>query len=174
MPRRKRRGHYRTHADRCSEVETNRTEHSATRRKKADRRLHGLQLLLQVRWVAQRSCFSISMSGASALCVVFSSKFSPGTTQARTLIDGLGFWLQKWITTNSERPNDNLGLYRGVYVLLIISWTSLETSIGAVSHVRSFARETPSEVSGQKGHIPGKEWPQAGAISFENVSASYQ
>lgn len=58
--------------------------------------------------------------------------------------------------------------------MLIIPWTSLETSIGAVSRVRSFAQETPSEVKSDVDRIPGEEWPEAGAISFEIVSASYQ
>jgi ABC-type multidrug transport system fused ATPase/permease subunit len=61
-----------------------------------------------------------------------------------------------------------------VLAMLLISWTSLETSIGAVSRVRSFARDTPSEVRSDVGPEPSEEWPYAGAISFEDASASYQ
>jgi ATP-binding cassette subfamily C (CFTR/MRP) protein 1 len=57
--------------------------------------------------------------------------------------------------------------------MLIISWTTLETSIGAVSRVRSFALDTPSEVRADTVQAP-ELWPSSGAINFENVSASYQ
>jgi ATP-binding cassette subfamily C (CFTR/MRP) protein 1 len=60
-----------------------------------------------------------------------------------------------------------------VLAMLIISWTSLETSIGAVSRVRSFAQDTPSEVRPNADRTPD-EWPNPCAIAFENVSASYQ
>lgn len=60
-----------------------------------------------------------------------------------------------------------------VLAMLIISWTSLETSIGAVSRVRSFAQETPSEFRSDEDRVPDADWPQQGAISLENVSASY-
>lgn len=63
--------------------------------------------------------FSFSMSGASAFCVVFSSKFFPADlVETWVLIHVLGFWLQKWVTANSERPNENVGLYLGIYFLL--------------------------------------------------------
>lgn len=57
--------------------------------------------------------------------------------------------------------------------MLIISWTGLETAIGAVSRVRAFSRATPSEVRLNVGEVDLKQWPSSGAISFENVSASY-
>lgn len=70
--------------------------------------------------------FSFCMSGASAFCVVFSSKFF-------CWLDGVsiadlysGFWLQKWVTANSEEPNKNAGLYLGIYILLgVVSLTTL-------------------------------------------------
>lgn len=52
-------------------------------------------------------------------------------------------------------------------------WTVLETSIGAVSRVRSFEEETPSEnLLGESRESP-ETWPENGNLSFENVSASY-
>jgi ABC-type multidrug transport system fused ATPase/permease subunit len=68
----------------------------------------------------------------------------------------------------------NVTSTNSVLAMLIISWTSLETSIGAVSRVRSFAQETPSEVRPDADRTPGEEWPRSGTISFENVSASYR
>ncbi|KAI9640923.1 hypothetical protein NHQ30_010764 [Ciborinia camelliae] len=58
--------------------------------------------------------------------------------------------------------------------MLIISWTGLETAIGAVSRVRSFSRDTPSEIRSDVEEIDLEEWPSSGTISFENVSASYR
>ena len=58
--------------------------------------------------------------------------------------------------------------------MLIISWTGLETAIGAVSRVRSFCLDTPSEVRADVEEVDLDKWPSSGAISFENVSAAYR
>ena len=65
----------------------------------------------------------------------------------------------------------NVTSTNSVLAMLIISWTSLEASIGAVSRVRSFTRETPSEVRPDADRIPDEDWPRTGAISFDNVSS---
>lgn len=57
--------------------------------------------------------------------------------------------------------------------MLIISWTGLETAIGAVSRVRSFSRDTPSELRHEVKEVDLEKWPSSGTICFENVSASY-
>lgn len=56
---------------------------------------------------------------------------------------------------------------------IIKNWTQLETSLGAISRIISFANQTanenrPDEVSG----VPDN-WPLHGAIEFKNVCASY-
>lgn len=61
--------------------------------------------------------------------------------------------------------------------LLIQFWTSLETSIAAVTRVKHFAEETPDEnLPGEGGsgavHLP-PGWPASGAVAIEGVSASY-
>ncbi|KAM0816494.1 putative ATP-binding cassette transporter [Seiridium cardinale] len=53
----------------------------------------------------------------------------------------------------------------------IQAWTKLETSIGAVSRVQNFVKETPQEPVGN--HNPLPDWPALGSIRFENVTASY-
>ncbi|KAK9777262.1 putative ATP-binding cassette transporter [Seiridium cardinale] len=53
----------------------------------------------------------------------------------------------------------------------IQAWTKLETSIGAVSRVQKFVKETPQEPVGN--HKPLPDWPALGSIRFENVTASY-
>jgi ATP-binding cassette subfamily C (CFTR/MRP) protein 1 len=57
--------------------------------------------------------------------------------------------------------------------ILIISWTGLETAIGAVSRVRSFSSDTPSELRYDVEEIDLRKWPSSGNICFKNVSASY-
>lgn len=56
---------------------------------------------------------------------------------------------------------------------LIISWTSLETSLAAVSRLQTFSRDTPCETLPTRGAEPRAEWPSSGAIDFFDVSVSY-
>ncbi|EXF85940.1 5'-nucleotidase [Colletotrichum fioriniae PJ7] len=59
-----------------------------------------------------------------------------------------------------------------VLARLIQTWTKLESSVGAVARVRRFVLETEIETSfGKASLLP--EWPQSGALSFSQVSASY-
>ncbi|KAI0503440.1 putative ABC multidrug transporter [Xylaria bambusicola] len=56
---------------------------------------------------------------------------------------------------------------------IIISYTQLETSIGAISRLKSFSdRVKPEEQEHEETH-PSANWPQKGKISMRNVSASY-
>lgn len=56
---------------------------------------------------------------------------------------------------------------------LISSWTILETSIGAVSRVRSFASKTESENRPLETQMVPEDWPKAGSIEIQDVSVSY-
>jgi len=56
----------------------------------------------------------------------------------------------------------------------IISWTMLETSIGAVSRVRGFKNTTSSEVRQAVRPDPMISWPQHGSIEIKNITASYE
>ncbi|KAI9848831.1 MAG: hypothetical protein M1837_006347 [Sclerophora amabilis] len=56
---------------------------------------------------------------------------------------------------------------------LVTNWTILETSIGAVSRVRSFASETETENLPSETQMPPGSWPQNGNIEFRGVRASY-
>lgn len=69
----------------------------------------------------------------------------------------------------------NLVLLFGLYLKYCIrSWTQLETSIGAVSRVKNFVADTPSESRHlDAGWIPGQKWPSQGAILFQDVTAGY-
>ena len=56
---------------------------------------------------------------------------------------------------------------------LIMHWTVLETSLGAVSRIRSFTSTTESENLPLEDTVPPKDWPSTGGIEFRGVTASY-
>jgi len=68
----------------------------------------------------------------------------------------------------------NVMSFNAALAQLIINWTMLETSIGAVSRIKSFAASTQSEVRQAVRPDPMPSWPQHGAIEMENVVASYE
>ncbi|KAK0715060.1 P-loop containing nucleoside triphosphate hydrolase protein [Lasiosphaeris hirsuta] len=57
---------------------------------------------------------------------------------------------------------------------LVLVWTQLETSLGAISRVRDFVQDTPKEdLEGETQMVPDG-WPTKGEIKFQNVAASYR
>ncbi|KAK2871938.1 hypothetical protein FQN49_002683 [Arthroderma sp. PD_2] len=56
---------------------------------------------------------------------------------------------------------------------LITSWTSLETSLGAIARVKSLIASTPTENQPGEDREPPAAWPNRGEIQFGSVSASY-
>jgi ATP-binding cassette subfamily C (CFTR/MRP) protein 1 len=56
---------------------------------------------------------------------------------------------------------------------LISQWTVMETSIGAVSRIKSFEQETDSEHQPQESLAPPEYWPSNPTINFSSLSASY-
>ncbi|KAK0130214.1 hypothetical protein ONS96_014922 [Cadophora gregata f. sp. sojae] len=56
---------------------------------------------------------------------------------------------------------------------LIMQWTTLETSLGAVARIKSFSEDTPSELLEGEDGAPDSQWPAQGHLIFEGVSASY-
>lgn len=68
----------------------------------------------------------------------------------------------------------NIVSFSGSLQQLISEWTSLETAIGAVSRIRTFAQHTRLEdLNGETGSMPD-DWPRKGNILFNKVSASYE
>ncbi|KAM7204723.1 canalicular multispecific organic anion transporter 1 [Naviculisporaceae sp. PSN 640] len=53
-------------------------------------------------------------------------------------------------------------------------YTMLETSIGAVSRLKTFRDTVKSENLEGEDVVPGKEWPLRGTITLRDVSASYE
>lgn len=56
---------------------------------------------------------------------------------------------------------------------IVRQWTALETSIGAIARLKSFAEDTPCEnLPGEVGEV-SEDWPSSGHISIRNLSAAY-
>ena len=57
---------------------------------------------------------------------------------------------------------------------LVRTYTLLETSIGAVSRLKSFSDNTASEdLPGEYAQLPST-WPERGRIEVKNINASYR
>jgi ABC-type multidrug transport system fused ATPase/permease subunit len=56
---------------------------------------------------------------------------------------------------------------------IIKQWTALETSIGAVSRLKTFTSMTPNENLQSENQSVPDSWPAQGTIEFKNLSASY-
>ncbi|KAH7411054.1 P-loop containing nucleoside triphosphate hydrolase protein [Cadophora sp. MPI-SDFR-AT-0126] len=56
---------------------------------------------------------------------------------------------------------------------LVESYTMLETSIGAVSRLKTFSDKVVSENLEQENVVPPRAWPLKGSIEINGVSASY-
>ena len=56
---------------------------------------------------------------------------------------------------------------------LIKSWTRLETSIGAVSRIKSFITQTTSEARPIENIEPPEDWPSEGSVEIKHFAASY-
>ncbi|RDW71574.1 cyclic peptide transporter [Coleophoma cylindrospora] len=56
---------------------------------------------------------------------------------------------------------------------IIRQWTSLETSIGAISRLKNFTLSTPNENLAGEDQPVAESWPEHGGIEFKNLVASY-
>ncbi|OJJ72157.1 hypothetical protein ASPBRDRAFT_196270 [Aspergillus brasiliensis CBS 101740] len=56
---------------------------------------------------------------------------------------------------------------------LVQNWTSLETSLGAISRLKSVQECVPSEDEARGAIEPGPGWPSAGDLHVEDVTVSY-
>ncbi|CAG8000629.1 unnamed protein product [Penicillium salamii] len=57
---------------------------------------------------------------------------------------------------------------------LVKNWIELETSIGAVSRIRSYEQQTATEDLASETHVVAESWPQKGCVEIYNLSASYE
>ncbi|UQC86148.1 ABC transporter [Colletotrichum lupini] len=56
---------------------------------------------------------------------------------------------------------------------LITSWTELETSLGAISRLRSFVSRTPIEPTAEVLDKIPRQWPAQGQVEIQNITVSY-
>ncbi|PVH86961.1 putative ABC multidrug transporter [Cadophora sp. DSE1049] len=56
---------------------------------------------------------------------------------------------------------------------VIVAYTGLETSLGAITRLKAFGEETELENSKSQGVVPPNGWPIVGDIKVEAVDASY-
>lgn len=68
----------------------------------------------------------------------------------------------------------NMSGFSTSLTLLIKAWTTLETSMGAISRIRSFAAQTPSESKAGEDQTLPPAWPQHGSIELTELSAWYR
>lgn len=57
---------------------------------------------------------------------------------------------------------------------LVISWTDLEASIGAIARVKRFLEDTEIEDDANCTTILPHSWPSVGTVEFESLSAAYE
>lgn len=57
--------------------------------------------------------------------------------------------------------------------LAVGSWVTLETALGGVARLRTFMYETPAEERTAREGLP-ERWPDAGRVSFSNVTSRYK
>lgn len=57
---------------------------------------------------------------------------------------------------------------------IVISYTRLETSIGAIARLKTFNETVKPENRDEEDIVPPEEWPQSGVVDLHGVSASYE
>jgi ABC-type multidrug transport system fused ATPase/permease subunit len=62
----------------------------------------------------------------------------------------------------------------GTLTRLLQAWTQLETSLGAVSRIKSLDETMLPEDKEGECLEPAPEWPDKGTIEFDNIVASYK
>lgn len=88
------------------------------------------------------------------------------------------------LTTLAVRLHSNAGFTGASLVTLIsfgdnlsgivIFYTRLETSIGAIARLKTFNETVKPEDKDEEDVVPPEEWPQSGMIELKGVSASYE
>jgi ABC-type multidrug transport system fused ATPase/permease subunit len=88
------------------------------------------------------------------------------------------------LTTLAVRLHSNAGFAGASMVSLmsfgenlsgiVISYTKLETSLGAISRLKTFQTDVKPEGQDEEDVFPQRNWPSSGSIDLRNVSASYE
>ncbi|KAJ5499877.1 ABC transporter integral membrane type 1 [Penicillium expansum] len=67
----------------------------------------------------------------------------------------------------------NIVNFSGTLQTLVTYWIGLETSIGAVSRIRSYAQQATTENLDSETEAVHEDWPQRGEVDIAGLSASY-
>lgn len=81
------------------------------------------------------------------------------------------------LRTNSGFTGASLVTLMGFGVMLsemVMFYTELETSLGAITRLKTFDKTAKTEDKDDEDIIPPEEWPQRGEIILKSVSASYR
>lgn len=88
------------------------------------------------------------------------------------------------LTTLAVRLESNSGFAGAALVSLmsfgdslsgiVLSYTKLETSIGAICRLKTFNEAVKPEDRDEEDIVPPEPWPQSGVIEMHGVSASYE
>jgi ABC-type multidrug transport system fused ATPase/permease subunit len=57
---------------------------------------------------------------------------------------------------------------------IIVQWSTLETSLGAVTRIKEFTENAPVEIQPEENTKPGATWPSRGDLQLKNVSVQYE
>ena len=70
----------------------------------------------------------------------------------------------------------NLMSFNNILKSIVILWTTLETSIGSVSRIKTFSETTKSETEASSQDMigPSEIWPQHGVVEFKDAWATYK
>lgn len=68
----------------------------------------------------------------------------------------------------------NIVHFSGTLQALVKNWVRLETSIGAISRIRSYVQEAKTEDLDSETEDVAEDWPQKGRVEIYNLSASYE
>jgi ATP-binding cassette subfamily C (CFTR/MRP) protein 1 len=68
----------------------------------------------------------------------------------------------------------NLVGYGESLAQLIQFWTNMETSLGAIARLRTYVDKSPVEKDPEQPCQPPEDWPSAGNINIQDLSARYR
>jgi ABC-type multidrug transport system fused ATPase/permease subunit len=57
---------------------------------------------------------------------------------------------------------------------IVMYWTKLETSLGAIARLKTFGETVTPEDTEEEDIVPSKQWPRHGVVVLKGVSASYE
>jgi ABC-type multidrug transport system fused ATPase/permease subunit len=104
-----------------------------------------------------RLVLDMSVAGLAVIVISFAVAFRATTTGGQ-----IGIALNVILTISN------------VLVALLEQWTQLETSLGAIARIKSLEATLMPEDKDGEDFVTVEEWPQKGAIEFEEVTAAYK